>query len=320
MIALIITVFINPTEDRSFLRKSFQPIKASTLNSSEQGSNQEVEMKLPIRRLSEKEVREETEMGDVNNSNKVDTKIKSTQRSKQKTKSPSQRPQNEETAVREESEINYSAPIVIYRDDKNDPNAPKIPIGSSFMGKLLTPIDTRIANTLVRIELPYGAKNKGAIIIPKGTVLFAQVQYPDDSERVYLTISRGVTKDDTEFDIKAEALSSEDFNPGIVGEYHSNLPERLASNFGWSMSGAAAEVLQERQVIGTTDGAVVLPKSTVQNALLEGTKRTINNESGRAIEGLNRRKAYVTIPSGKHLIITLTQTFMANNLEQGGIY
>ncbi|MBF0300002.1 MAG: hypothetical protein HQK51_14860 [Oligoflexia bacterium] len=282
-------------------------------------------MKLPIKKLSEVELKEKEEEKALlasDTGNELSQKNKKRRSKVKKIDTAGTSDEYAEEKSKKEPEINYSAPMVIVRDETNDSTIEKLPIGSSFIGKLLTPIDTRINNPLVRIELPFGARNKrtGSTIIPKGTILFAQVQYLDDSDRVFLSIIKGVTRDDVEFDIQAQALSSDDFNPGVIGEYHSNLSSRLASNFGWSMSGAAAEVLQEKQVIATTDGAVVLPKSTVGNALLEGTKRTINNESGRAIEELNRKHAYVTVSAGKHLIINLTQTLSANKLEPGGIY
>ncbi|MBF0363670.1 MAG: hypothetical protein HQK49_21810 [Oligoflexia bacterium] len=324
---LIVCAFVTPTVDSSFFRQSYQPLRdrSSSSELTKKNGEQEQSMKLPIKKLSEVELKEKEEAKIqlaaenklLQKSNKRRAKVK-----KVDTADTENDDEYAEGKNHNDQKINYSAPIVIVRDETNDSTIEKLPVGSSFIGKLLTPIDTRINNTLVKIELPFGAKNKrtGTTIIPKGTILFAQVQYLDDSDRVFLSINKGVTKDDVEFDLQAQGLSSDDFNPGVIGEYHSNLSSRLASNFGWSMSGAAAEVLQEKQVIGTTEGAVVLPKNTVENALLEGTKRTINNESGRAVEELNRKRAYVTVPAGKHLIVSLIQTLSANKLEQGGLY
>ncbi|MBF0362734.1 MAG: TrbI/VirB10 family protein [Oligoflexia bacterium] len=315
-VLLMATILFTPSEDTSYLRKSYQSISIE--------STQKKEEILPIKKISASTT---ATIYALNNSD-YDNSNEGTLKKSKKCKERTRKQRNEELNFNAESpppplpeeKMKYSAPMVISRDEKEDPFEEKIPLGTSIIGKLLTPIDTRVSNPMVRIELPFGGRNKGSIIIPKGTKLFAQVQYPDDGDRVFLIINKGITNDDVEFDIQAQALSGDDFNPGIKGDFHSNLGTRLASNFGWSMSGAAAEVLQEKQVIGTTEGAVILPKSTVENALLEGSKRTITNESGRAIDEINRQKPYVIIPAGKEIIINLTQTFLASKIQQGGFY
>ncbi|MBF0300315.1 MAG: TrbI/VirB10 family protein [Oligoflexia bacterium] len=317
-ICLIATIIVTPTEETVYLRKSYQSIRTEMPPKKEEI--------LPIKKASATSAIVMSNKNNDGDNELEQASASNSQKGKNRAKAKARRTNYDEIRIHGESppsneeKLIYSAPMVISREDKDDPFEEKLPLGTSIIGKLLTPIDTRVSNPLVKIELPFGARNKGSVIIPKGTKLFAQVQYPDDGNRVFLVINKGLTNDDVEFDIQAQALSSNDFNPGIIGEYYSNLGTRLASNFGWSMSGAAAEVLQEKQVIGTTEGAVVLPKNTVENALLEGSRRTITNESGRALEEMNRQKPYVIIPAGKEIIVNITQTFLGSKISQGGFY
>ena len=84
--------------------------------------------------------------------------------------------------------IKYRAPQVIERKDSF---ASKLPLGTNLIGKLLTSIDTRESEQLYKVLLPYGGKGKHGEGIPKNTVLFGTVTYPNTrQEGIHAVLER----------------------------------------------------------------------------------------------------------------------------------
>ncbi|MBF0361162.1 MAG: hypothetical protein HQK49_09130 [Oligoflexia bacterium] len=317
LIIMIGSLLFSNEGDQSLLDRSFVSVVDNEKNEN---------VKLPIAAITATSTDDVTNVKDSKRDNELteQTKKRSTS-SKRKRMSHVQDNPSATKQDKESDPLIYNAPQVIAREDGED-DGNKIPIGTSFIGKLLTPIDTRVTNSLVRIILPFGSRNNQGPTIPKNTILFAQMQYFDDGEKVHLNIVKGVTSEGIEFEIKAQVLDIEDFSPGLNGNYHSNADKRLSASLGWNLVGAAGEIMQDREVLGgggsggvgvngNVNSAVVMPKSNLKNAILEGTKRSVDNESGKVFERLNSQKPYVTIESGREVLVTLIESFINPKLN-----
>ena len=97
--------------------------------------------------------------------------------------------------------IRYRAPQVIERQDSF---TSKLLLGSNLIGKLLTSIDTRESEQLYKVLLPYGGKGKHGSI-PKNTILFGTVNYPNKGRKVFMQFSKALLPNGREVELKAQA-------------------------------------------------------------------------------------------------------------------
>ena len=207
--------------------------------------------------------------------------------------------------IRNLPQLEYRAKQVISRKD-GDP-AKTIPIGTSAIGKLITSIDTRSKGGLIKVSLPYGFSYKRDRRIPKGTILVGGYSYPGQGDRVFISIQKGITPNGEEFEINAQALESSDYSMGIVGAHHSNADVRIATTLGLSLVSGMSDVLVEKQALG--EAGVVTPKSTMKNAMYNGIGRVSEIEAQRQADQLGGEQEYVTVNSGRDLIISLITTY-----------
>ena len=199
--------------------------------------------------------------------------------------------------------IKYKAPQVIERKDSF---TSKMPLGTNLIGKLLTSIDTRESEQLYKVLLPYGGKGKHSSI-PKNTVLFGTVTYPNTGRKVFMQFSKALSPDGKEVELKAQALNAKDYSPGLEGELHSGAAMRVASTLGLTMVSAFTNTLTEKQVLGS-EGAVT-PKATTKDALYQGIAKASEMEAQRQMAELGNVQAYVTIPAGREMIVNLLSTY-----------
>ena len=199
--------------------------------------------------------------------------------------------------------IKYRAPQVIERKDSF---TSKMSLGTNLIGKLLTSIDTRESEQLYKVLLPYGGKGKHGSI-PKNTVLFGTVTYPNTGRKVFMQFSKALSPDGKEVELKAQALNAKDYSPGLEGELHSGAAMRVASTLGLTMVSAITDTLTEKQVLGS-EGAVT-PKATAKNALYQGIAKASEMEAQRQMAELGNAQAYVTIPAGREMIVNLLATY-----------
>ncbi len=210
-------------------------------------------------------------------------------------------------------EIQYKATQVIGADSEID-SSNFIPIGTNFIGQLLTGIDTRDANSMIKVILPYGGSFKGRGKIPKNTLLLGVARYSGKGEKICIKFDRGVTPDGKEFKIEAQALTTKDYSPCIRGEYHSSTGVRVATTLGLTMVSGMTDVLTKKVAIGNNGpfggSQTVTADSTMKNALLHGTSKVAEMEAKRQAQRLNQEgQEYITLDSGKDLIVSLTRTF-----------
>ena len=213
----------------------------------------------------------------------------------------SPKPQTKHTGKK----IKYKAPQVIERKGA-DSFISKLPLGTNLIGKLLTAIDTRESEQLYKVLLPYGGKGRHGGI-PKNTVLFGTVTYPNTGRKVLMQFSKALLPDGREVELKAQALSAKDYSPGLAGELHSGAAMRVASTLGLTMVSAFTDTLTEKQVLGSE--GVVTPKATTKDALYQGIAKASEMEAQRQMAELGNVQAYVTIPAGREMIVNLLSTY-----------
>ena len=200
--------------------------------------------------------------------------------------------------------IKYRAPQVIER--KGNPTS-KLPIGSNLVGKLLTSIDTRESEQLCKVLLPYDGKGKQGEGLPKNTILFGNITYPNHGKKVFVRFTKALLPDGKETMLQAQALNTKDYGPGLEGKFYSGATSRIAATLGLTMVSAFTDTLTEKQSLGA-EGAIT-PKATVKNALYQGISKASAAEAPRQAEELSKAQAYVTIPAGKEMIVNLLSTY-----------
>jgi hypothetical protein len=162
------------------------------------------------------------------------------------------------------------------------------------------------------VSLPYGASDKiGGGSLPRETVLFGQVSYPGQGERVYVNFDHAVLPDGREIQIQARALSSKDYTAGIIGDFHGNEANRMASVLGLSMVSGMSEVMVEKEGLGRSFGAT--PKASLQNGFYNGLSKVTEMEAAHQAEKLNQTPEYVTVRAGSDVIVSLVNSFRFTN-------
>jgi len=203
------------------------------------------------------------------------------------------------------SPVNYKAQQVILRSDGS--GEPGLPVGSNFIGKTLIPIDSREPNQLVKVILPYGAKGK--VVIQKNTVLIGTASYPGRGEKFFIRFTKGVSPEGKEFEIEAQALSTEDYSNGVVGDYHGTADARIATTMGLTMLSGATDVLTEKEAVGGPFAGAVVAKPTLKNAFYHGVSQVAQSEATRQLDKIGEAQDYVMLPAGSDLIVSLTKEF-----------
>jgi hypothetical protein len=207
--------------------------------------------------------------------------------------------------------VNYKAQQVLVSDGAFDP-ARTMPMGTNLIGKTLTTIDTRQAEQLVKVLLPYGGRASSGGELPKNSVLFGQVTYGGKGEKVFVKFTKGVFPSGQEFQVEAQGLSPGDYSPGLAGRFHGNADMRVASSLGLTMVAGMSDVLTEKESIG---GGGLMPgsvtaKSNMRNAIYHGVGAVAQSEASRQAEAIGEAEEYVTVDAGTDLIISLSKAYV----------
>lgn len=217
---------------------------------------------------------------------------------------------NSSRASRGGEGVKYRAAQIIGRPG-GDPDR-KLPIGTSFIGRLLNAIDSREQNSFVRAIIPYGASFDHDRRLDRNSILFGTATYPDGGEKVYVKFTRVLLPNGQEFKIEAQALSSLDYAPGLTGEEHDGAGGRIGTTLGLTMLSGITDVMVQREALGQYGAPT--PKAGLRNGLYNGIARATENEAQRRAAKINDAKDYVTIEAGQDVIISLTETFKGENL------
>ncbi len=211
-------------------------------------------------------------------------------------------------------DIEYKATQVIERKGP-DGLEKGLPLGTNLVGKLLTAIDTREMGQFYKVLLPYGGKDKNGGSVPKNTIAFGKISYPGKGEKVFIQFTKALLPDGREVKLKAQALSSKNYSPGLIGDFHGKRTERIAATLGLTMVSAMTDTLTEREALGggasngTTIATEVTPKATAKNAFYQGVSKVSEMEAGRQASELGDSQEYVTVPAGKEMIVNLVSTY-----------
>lgn len=203
--------------------------------------------------------------------------------------------------------INFKAQQVITRDNTGDPTR-SIPMGTNMIGKTLTAIDTRESSQIIKVLLPYGGRSKFGVEIGKGTILFGHVSYSGRGRKVSITINKGLTPDEREFDIEAHVLDPSNYSVGLVGEVNSQSDVRVLSAMGLSVASGAMDIMMERETMNGLGQTA--PRATLGNATLKGLSESAQDESTRQAEKFKDSEDFITIPAGSDVIVSLTKSYL----------
>ena len=206
--------------------------------------------------------------------------------------------------------IRYRAKQVILREDTG---ASSIPLGTHFIARLLTSIDTRDKSHWVKAILPQGARFKDKASLPKGTLLIGQVAYSGRGDKVFVRFSQGVLSNGQEFKVQAHAVSLKDKGLGIKGKYHSGNLGKIATTLGLGMVEGMADALTEKEALGGFGS--VAPKSNMENALYHGLAQVTDREIQRRTREQETIRPYVVVSAGTAFIVELTSSIQGGFLS-----
>jgi hypothetical protein len=207
--------------------------------------------------------------------------------------------------------VNLSATQVLVRSDLGD-SRKALPSGTNFIGQLLGGIDTRNQSQILKVLLPYGAKHRSGGSIPKNSILLGTVSYSGQGEKVFIQFNRVIFPEGQEFQIQAQALSSSDYSPGLVGVHHGNTDLRIAASVGLTMISAATDVLTTKNSIRAINQGEIqelTPEPTIKNAMLQGASKVTKQEAARQAGEVNQKQDYITVEAGNDLIVSLITPF-----------
>ncbi len=203
----------------------------------------------------------------------------------------------------------YNARQVIERTEAQGLVTP-IPSGTNFVGKLINGIDTREDNQVLKVILPYGGRHPSGGSIPKDSILLGNASY-SGGDRVYVRFSRVIYPTGQEYKMEAQALSSSDYVPGLVGYHHSETDLRVAGSLALTMVSAGADVLTQRSALGNNPYGMAMaqPDANLKNAGLQGVSQVTKQEAERVGGKMQNKEEYLTVQTGGDLIISLLTPF-----------
>lgn len=205
--------------------------------------------------------------------------------------------------------ITYNAKQVFNRSEAQGLVTP-IPSGTNFVGKLINGIDTREDNQVLKVILPYGGTHPSGGKIPRDSILLGSASY-STGDRVYIRFNHVIFPTGQEYKIDAQALSSGDYTPGLVGYHHSETDLRVVGSLALTMVSAGTDVLTQRTMQGTNPYGVGMnqPDPTMKNAALQGVSQVTKQEAERVGSKMQNKEEYLTIPTGGDLIVSLLTPF-----------
>lgn len=205
--------------------------------------------------------------------------------------------------------LTYNARQVIERTEAQGLVTP-IPSGTNFVGKLINGIDTRDDNQVLKVILPYGGRHPSGGSIPKDSILLGNASY-SGGDRVYVRFSRVIYPSGQEYKMEAQALSSGDYVPGLVGYRHSETDLRVAGSLVLNMVSAGADVLTQRSTLGNNPYGMAMaqPDANMKNAALQGVSQVTKQNAERVGGKMQNKEEYLTVQTGGDLIVSLLTPF-----------
>ena len=268
-------------EDTSRLERSYQPIVNGIKNLTN-ASN------------SESKQKDEVNVGSANNN-----------------KDKKNKKQNGKRDVNVPLQIVYNAKQVIEREIDKDLTVGSLPSGSNFIGKLLDSIDSRNGSAMARVVLPYGAQNIKGGSIPKNSILVGSITASGESEKIFIRFSKIIFPNGEAYKIDAQALTSNDYSPGIIGSVQSNADSRMFGSVAMTIVSTAADVFTQKTTMGGMPQGIGMMQTepTAKNAALQGISQLAKEEAGRKAQKAQSTENYVVAPADNDLIVNLLSPF-----------
>ncbi|MEI8025264.1 MAG: TrbI/VirB10 family protein [Pseudomonadota bacterium] len=148
------------------------------------------------------------------------------------------------------------------------------------------------SNGPVKAILTDGLVVNGEELIEPEAVLLGTGQ--SSEERLFIRFDKVVFKDGSMAAIQADAADSSDKTPGLKGSKAGQYALRLGGSIGLNFISGLSEGLQEKEV----QGPAVVNKSTVRNAMLNGTNRAALDQSREMMSSLKNEKPVIEVPEG----------------------
>ena len=192
-----------------------------------------------------------------------------------------------------------NSPMILARDDASSKN--QLPLGSRFSVCLLekTIIGSQAMPVvgIVEREVTY----EDAVAIPKGSKLFGEASFDDNSERAQITWKSVRLPDGRERQISAIGVDR-DGQAGVEGILHSNAIKNAIGQTATRFIGAYAEGSMQRGPLGASQGGY---DNGVKNAVAETAKDRANAWA----EEMKKEKKWIELRSGEEFNAVLTQAF-----------
>ena len=194
-------------------------------------------------------------------------------------------------------------PQVITREQDLKSDIRNQPMGTySYIGTLLTSIDTRMLGRPVRVRISKLPKrHSGPINI--GSTLIGHFLYPGSGNFVFVEFKSVVLKNGKTFNISGYAQEVGVREAGVKGVYYNNYNSKALLSMGLHFSAAASRSMKELQMIHNSTETEVIPRSHLRNATLEGIAGVIDEEAHTFSQEVEKARAFVKVRSQKRLLV-----------------
>jgi len=187
------------------------------------------------------------------------------------------------------------APKVLTR-----PTNLQIPPGSIAKAVLLN----TASNGLCKAKLTQSVSGNGETFIEAGTILIGQGQSSED--RLNIRFNQAILKDGSMGPLDGQAADVSDQVAGLKGSRLLSYSMKLGAGIGLNFLSGVSQGLQETQV----QNGVVYKKSSMKNALLNGTQQVAMEEAQNTMQNVRSRQPPIVIQQGTEILIIFT----GNNL------
>ena len=138
--------------------------------------------------------------------------------------------------------------------------------------------------------------------IEKGTVLLGKAS--TQNERLHINFSKAVTPSGETIEVSGKAVDPEDQGFGINGSAAWSKVLRLLGKVGLDFTSGLADGLKETE---ETPSGQMAEKSSLKNALLNGTSRATMEAAREYMQGIRSSPEQVSLPAGTIIHITIQE-------------
>ena len=173
------------------------------------------------------------------------------------------------------------------------PRAAKIPPGSIVAAKLIS----GASNGPVKVILTESLKVNNEEIIEVGSTLIGQGE--SSEERLYVRFDKLIFPDGSVQEVQADAADPQDKIAGLKGSKVGSYATKMVGAVGLNFAGGMADGLQEQEAMGN----MVVKKSTMKNALLNGASRAALEQSQEIMSEIKNSRPIIEVPEGTPLYV-----------------